>query len=71
LGLSLAGMGYVIAGLVLAFGVLLTIGALTGRVKSQTCCCAADPMNDARMRPYLLADEEELRRASANAEPTS
>ena len=64
-------MGYVIAGLVLAFGALLTIGALTGRVQAKNCCSVADPMNDSRMRPYLLADEEELRRASAASDAKS
>jgi hypothetical protein len=61
-------MGYVIAVVVLAFGALLTIGALTGRVRTKNCCSVADPMNDARMRPYLLADEAELRRAAAHTD---
>lgn len=58
-------MGYVIGAVVLAFGALLALGAITGRVRAQNCCSVADPMNDARMRPYLLADEAELRRAAA------
>jgi hypothetical protein len=64
-------MGYVIAIAVIAFGALLTFGALTGRVKAKTCCSVADPMQDARMRPHLLADEAELRRAVTVAPPTT
>jgi hypothetical protein len=64
-------MGYVIAALALAFGALLVIGALSGRVKSQSCCSVADPMNDSRMRPYLLADEQLAAEAAAAPEPAS
>jgi hypothetical protein len=64
-------MGYFVAALVLAFGVLLVVGALTGRVKSNKCCSVADPMKDARMRPYLLADEQLAAEAAAAPEPAA
>ncbi len=41
---------YVIGGVVIAFLVLLVIGAVTGRVKSRSCCSIADPRQDLRMR---------------------
>jgi hypothetical protein len=58
-------MGYVIAGIALAFGAMLVVGAISGRVKAKNCCSIADPMQDLRMQPYLLADEQEVLRASA------
>jgi hypothetical protein len=64
-------MGYVIAALALAFGALLVTGALTGRVKSRSCCSVADPMNDSRMRPYLLADEQLAAGATSPSEPVT
>lgn len=41
---------YLIGGIVIAFLVLLILGALTGRVKSRSCCSVADPRQDLRMR---------------------
>ncbi len=39
-------MGSLVAVLV----VLLAVGALTGRVRSRSCCSVADPRDDLRMR---------------------
>jgi hypothetical protein len=39
-----------------AIGVII-YGTATGRLRADRRCCAADPMDDARMRPYLLEDE--------------
>jgi hypothetical protein len=41
---------YLIGGVVILFLVLLLLGALTGRVKAQSCCAVADPDRDLRMR---------------------
>ncbi len=41
---------YLIGGLVIAFLVVLVLGAVTGRVKSRSCCSIADPRQDLRMR---------------------
>lgn len=41
---------YLIGGVVIAFLVLLVVGAVTGRVKSRSCCSVADPRQDLRMR---------------------
>ena len=41
---------YVIGGVVIAFLVVLVVGAVTGRVKSRSCCSVADPRQDLRMR---------------------
>jgi hypothetical protein len=44
-------MQYII-GSVLALATLaLAVGAITGRVKVQSCCAPADPARDLRMRP--------------------
>ena len=40
----------VVGVLVLAFGVLLAVGGITGRVKARNCCAIADPRHDLRMR---------------------
>jgi hypothetical protein len=41
---------YLIGGLVIAFLVVLVVGAVTGRIKSRSCCSVADPRQDLRMR---------------------
>jgi hypothetical protein len=41
---------YVIGAVVIAFLVLLVVGAITGRVRSRSCCSIADPRQDLRMR---------------------
>lgn len=41
---------YVIGGVVIAFLVLLVLGAVTGRVRSRSCCTISDPRQDLRMR---------------------
>lgn len=43
-------MIYVLAALPLLFLALLVWGAVTGRVKVSSCCAAADPSKDLRMR---------------------
>jgi Na+-transporting methylmalonyl-CoA/oxaloacetate decarboxylase gamma subunit len=43
-------MTIVFAVLVLVFLVVLAVGALTGRVRGGSCCAAADPRRDLRMR---------------------
>jgi hypothetical protein len=42
--------------LAVAIGVVV-YGTVTGRMRADRRCCTPDPMDDARMRPYLLADE--------------
>ena len=42
-------MTYVIGGAVALFAGVLLVGALTGRVKSSSCCSIADPRQDKRM----------------------
>lgn len=42
---------YLLGGLVIAFMAFVVVGALTGRVKAQSCCSlTADPEKDARLR---------------------
>lgn len=42
---------YLIGALVIAFLVFLVVGALTGRVRAQSCCSlTSDPATDLRMR---------------------
>ena len=41
---------YLIGGVVIAFLVFLVVGAITGRVKSRSCCSISDPRQDLRMR---------------------
>lgn len=41
---------YLVGGVVIVFLVLLILGAVTGRVKSRSCCSVADPRQDLRMR---------------------
>ena len=43
-------MAYVAAGLVVAVLALLVVGAVTGRVRTRSCCAPADPSRDLRMR---------------------
>ena len=54
---------YLIGALVLAFLVFLVVGALTGRVKAQSCCSlTSDPDHDLRMRGSEPAPEGDLLR---------
>jgi len=39
-----------VGSLVAVLVVLLAVGALTGRVRSRSCCSVADPRDDLRMR---------------------
>ena len=48
---------YVIGGLIIAFLALLAVGAITGRVRAQSCCAVADPEQDLRMRKDASATE--------------
>ena len=43
-------MAYVLSGLVVAFVVLLVVGACTGRVRTRACCAPAEAHRDLRMR---------------------
>jgi hypothetical protein len=43
-------MAPILAGVVVAFALLLLAGALTGRVRAQSCCGAGDARRDLRMR---------------------
>jgi hypothetical protein len=43
-------MAYVVAGLVVAFVLVLVVGAWTGRVRTRSCCAPADAHRDLRMR---------------------
>ncbi|MGZ5385265.1 MAG: hypothetical protein ACXWH0_14960 [Acidimicrobiia bacterium] len=43
-------LSYLIAAVVLASLLALVVGAVTGRVRVQSCCTAADPAKDLRMR---------------------
>lgn len=52
---------YLIGALVIAFLVFLVVGALTGRVKAQSCCSlTSDPDTDLRMRGSEPAPEGDL-----------
>ncbi|MGI8646204.1 MAG: hypothetical protein ACR2JD_07790 [Nocardioides sp.] len=49
-------MEYAAAGVVVAFFLLLVIGALTRRVQVTPCCSLADPARDLRMRAAFEND---------------
>lgn len=54
---------YLIGALVIAFLVFLVVGALTGRVKAQSCCSlTSDPDTDLRMRGSESSSEGDLLR---------
>lgn len=50
-------MEYVVGGVVIAFLVLLAVGAVTGRVRSRSCCAIPDPSQDLRMRAAFEGDD--------------
>lgn len=50
-------MTWVFAIPVMAFLVLLVVGALTHRVTVRSCCAVADPRADLRMREAFLDDD--------------
>ena len=43
-------MQYIIGSVVALATLALVVGAITGRVKVQSCCAPADPARDLRMR---------------------
>jgi hypothetical protein len=48
---------HIVIGIVIAAGTLfLAYGAITGRVRAQKCCCAADPSRDLRIMNALAED---------------
>ena len=47
---------FVFGGVVIAFLVVLVVGAVTGHVKSRSCCAVADPRQDLRMRGAFEGD---------------
>lgn len=49
-------MEYLLGGIVLAFLLLLVLGAATGRADLRSCCSVADPSRDLRMRAAYEAD---------------
>lgn len=54
---------YLIGALVIAFLVFVVVGALTGRVKAQSCCSlTSDPDTDLRMRGAEAPPDRELLR---------
>ncbi|MCZ3386089.1 MAG: hypothetical protein LH630_03785 [Actinomycetia bacterium] len=52
---------YLIGAVVCAFVALLVVGAVTGRVRSRSCCASADPRRDLRMRA-AFEDEDGVAR---------
>lgn len=50
-------MEYVVGGVVVAFLLLLVFGALTGRLRMQSCCAPVDPTRDLRMRAAFEDDD--------------
>jgi hypothetical protein len=55
-------MTILLAVLVLVFLVVLAVGALTGRVRGGSCCAAADPRRDLRMRDAFTDEWAETQR---------
>jgi hypothetical protein len=54
---------YLIGALVIAFLVFVVVGALTGRVKAQSCCSlTGDPDTDLRMRGAEASPDRDLLR---------
>lgn len=53
-------MAYVIGAAILVMGAVIAVGTATGRMQARGCCCPSDPMQDTRMRPYLLEDLQAL-----------
>ena len=51
-------MEYLLGGIVLAFLLLLVLGAATGRADLRSCCSIADPSRDLRMRAAYEADPD-------------
>lgn len=48
-----------------ALVLFLVVGAITGRMKVQSCCAVVDPRRDARMREaFVEADDVERQRNS-------
>jgi hypothetical protein len=47
---------YVIGSVLVLFVLALVAGALTGRVKANSCCAVADPRRDLRMRDAFQDD---------------
>ena len=43
-------MAQILGGVVVAFMLMLAVGALTGRVRAQSCCGAGEARRDLRMR---------------------
>ena len=43
-------MALILGSVVVAFMLMLVVGALTGRVRAQSCCGAGDARRDLRMR---------------------
>ena len=48
---------YVIGGIAVVFLAFLAFGAISGRVKSRSCCAVPDPREDLRMRAAFEGDE--------------
>lgn len=50
-------MTYLVAAVVVLFLVVLVLGAVTGRVRTTSCCVPSDPRRDLRMRAAFEDDE--------------
>jgi hypothetical protein len=48
--------GYIVAGVVVLFLVVIVAAAATGRARVQSCCGVADPAKDLRMRAAFIDD---------------
>lgn len=66
------GVIVVLGVIALAFLVLLTVGAVSGRVTLTSCCSVADPRRDSRMRAAFEQGAESAqlgRRTAAGTDP--
>jgi len=61
---------YVLGSLLIVFLLALLVGAVTGRVKT-TSCCPTDPRRDLRMRDAFRVDDLHADDAPADAAPGS
>jgi hypothetical protein len=52
-------VGYVVAGVVVLFLVVLVAAAATGRARVRSCCGVADPEKDLRMRAAFVDDPDQ------------
>jgi hypothetical protein len=53
-------MAWLFAAPLVVFLVVLAAGAVTGRVRTRSCCTPTDPRDDLRMRSAFPADESDV-----------